>query len=72
MIKYSTRGGVEWQIQHKAKPNAVFAMRSHPECCILSYNTSVYSAFTDLLVLYGKTDYLCFKLRFGRKDSQRC
>ena len=23
--KYSTRGGVEWQIQHRAKPSAVFA-----------------------------------------------
>ena len=57
MIKYSTRGGVEWQIQHEAKPSAVFATRPHPECCILSYTTQVYGAFTDLLVLRGRTDY---------------
>ena len=41
MIKYSTRGGVEWQIQHEAKPSAVFATRPHLECCIVSYNTSI-------------------------------
>ena len=27
MIKYSTRGGVKWQIQHKAKPSAVFIIQ---------------------------------------------
>ena len=47
MIKYNTRGGVEWQIQHEAKHeaklSAVFAMRFHPKCCILSYNTSSYT-----------------------------
>ena len=32
--KYSTRGGGEWQIQHEAKPSAVFATRPHPSCCI--------------------------------------
>ena len=37
MIKYSTRDGGEWQIQHEAKPSAVFATRPHPECCILLY-----------------------------------
>ena len=41
MIKYSMRDGVEWQIQHEAKPSAVFATRPHPECCILSYSTSI-------------------------------
>ena len=25
--KYSTRGGVEWQIQHEVKPSAVFDTR---------------------------------------------
>ena len=38
-IKYSTRGGVSWQIQHLASPRAVFATRSHPLCCIFSYST---------------------------------
>ena len=57
MIKYSTRGGVEWQIQHEAKPSAVFYR-----------TTQVYGAFTDLLVLRGRTDYFdsildrCFRL----------
>ena len=67
MIKYSTRGGVECQIQHEAKPSAVFATRPHPECCIYR-TTQVYGAFTDLLVLRGRTDYFdsildrCFRL----------
>ena len=39
-IKYSTRSGVKWQIQHEAKWSAVFAMRPHCKCCILLYNTS--------------------------------
>ena len=32
MIKYSTRIGVTWQIQHLTLPNAVFATQPHPEC----------------------------------------
>ena len=39
MIKYSTRGGVSWQIQHLALPHDVFATQPHPLCCILSYST---------------------------------
>ena len=42
MIKYSMRHGIKWQIQHKAKPSAVFAMKPYPECCILSYNMSIW------------------------------
>ena len=67
MIKYSMRGGVKWQIQHEAKPSAVFATRLHLECCIYR-TTRVYGAFTDLLVLRGRTDYFdsildrCFRL----------
>ena len=56
MIKYSTRGGVEWQIQHEAKPSAVFATRSHPSA-VFYRTTQVYGAFIDLLVLRGRTDY---------------
>ena len=67
MIKYSTRGGVEWQIQHEAKPSAVFATRPHPSA-VFYRTTQVYGAFTDLLVLRGRTDYFdsildrCFHL----------
>ena len=53
------RGGGEWQIQHEAKLSAVFATRSHPECCILSYSMTI-RAFTDLLVLRGRiSKYFC-------------
>ena len=53
MIKYSMRGGVEWQIQHEAKPSAVFATRPHPSAAF--YLTArVYSAFTDWLGLHGR------------------
>ena len=67
MIKYSTRGEVEWQIQHEAKPSAVFAMRPHLSA-VFYCTTRVYGAFTDLLVLRGRTDYFdsildrCFRL----------
>ena len=58
MIKYSMKGGVEWQIHPEAKPSVVFAIRPHPECCIfmifLSYSMSVYGTFTDLLGLCGR------------------
>ena len=58
MIKYSIRGGVEWQIQHKVKSSTVFAMRLHSKCYTLSHNMNIiYSAFTGLLVLHGRTDY---------------
>ena len=29
--KYSTSGVVEWQIQHEAKPDAIFDIRFHPK-----------------------------------------
>ena len=32
--KYCMRGGVEWQLQNKAKPSAVFDMRLHSKYCI--------------------------------------
>ena len=45
--KYSTRGGVEWQIQHSAPPHAVFAR--DPTLNTLFFRTSrVNSALTDL------------------------
>ena len=48
--KYSTQGGVSWQIQHSASPRAVFATHSHPECCIFLYNTHN-SALTSIYCL---------------------
>ena len=63
--KYSTRGGVEWQIQHEAKPSAVFATRPHPECCI--FRTSrVNGALTNLLFFRGR-----ISTRISKMDSQR-
>ena len=47
------RGGVEWQIQHKAKPSAVFAQDPLPEYCIFPYIT-INSALTDLLFCIGR------------------
>ena len=35
--KYSMRGGVRWQIQHKAKPSAVFDMKFNTKYRILLY-----------------------------------
>ena len=61
------RGGVEWQIQHEVKPSAVFATRPHPSA-VFYCTIQVYGAFTDLLVLRGRTDYFnsildrCFRL----------
>ena len=56
MIKYSMRGGADWQTQHETKLSAAFAMKPHPECCILLYNTSTW-CFTFLLVMHGRTVY---------------
>ena len=53
--KYSTQGGVNWQIQHEAKLSAVFATQPHSSCYILSYNTcnglltSTYSCVLSLI-----------------------
>ena len=47
------RGGVEWQIQHEAKPSAVFARDPTPSTVFFytSRSTSqVNSALTDLLL----------------------
>ena len=50
---HSIRGGVEWQIQNKAKSSAVFATRPHPRAKF--YHTArVYGAFTDLR---GRNNY---------------
>ena len=70
MTKYSTRGGVEGQIQHLAKPR-IFATRPNPSA-VFYCTTQVYNAFIDLLVLHGRIDCLCFELGFGRVDSQPC
>ena len=48
--KYSTRGGVSWQIQHLALTRAVFATHPHPSGCIFSYNTRT-SALTSIYCL---------------------
>ena len=39
--KYSTRGGVEWQIQYEAKPNAVFARDHIPTTALKNWAISV-------------------------------
>ena len=52
--KYSTRGGMEWQIQHKAKPSAVFDTRPHPEYCI--FHTSPENRALSIQLYY------CFAL----------
>ena len=44
------KGGVKQQIQHDAKLNAVFDMRSHPNYC----TSWVKGALTDLLFYIGK------------------
>ena len=51
--KYSTRGGVKWQIQHEAKPSAVFAQ--DPTLSTVIFHTSrVNGALTDLLFCIGR------------------
>ena len=66
-IKYSTQGGISWQIQHSALPRAVFVTRPHPLCCILSYSTrngaltSIYITVDTLAVLYDEySTVFCF------------
>ena len=54
MIKYSMRGEVEWQIQHKAE--CCICNETSPPSAVFYRTTRVYSAFTDLLVLHGRTD----------------
>ena len=51
--KYGTRGGVECQIQHKAKPSAAFDMRPHLEYYIF-HTLRVNTALTDLLLCVGR------------------
>ena len=51
MIKYSTRGGVEWQIQHEMKPNAVFATRSH--ICIGYVLCDSTNAYDIIIILHN-------------------
>ena len=47
------KGGVEWQIEHKAKPSAVLDMRPHSKYCIIckSWDNSV---LTDLDFCIGR------------------
>ena len=54
------RGGVKWQIQHEAKPKAVFATSLS---AIFYRITRVYSAFTELLVLGGRINSVIPPLR---------
>ena len=51
--KYSTRGGVEWQIQHEAKPSAVFAQDPTPST-VFFRTSRVNGALTDLLFCVGR------------------
>ena len=51
--KYSTRGGVEWQIQHEAKPSAVFARDPTPST-VFFRTSRVNGALTDLLFCVGR------------------
>ena len=47
------RGGVEWQVQHKAKPSAVFAL--DPTLSTVFLHTSqVNGGLTNLLFCVGK------------------
>ena len=43
------RGGVEWQLQNKAKPSTVLDIRLHSKYCIIPF-----SALTDLLFCIGR------------------
>ena len=51
--KYSTRGRVEWQIQHEAKPSAVFARDPTPST-VFFCTSQVHGALTDLLFCVGR------------------
>ena len=44
--KYSTRGGVKWQIQHSASPRAVFAQDPTPST-VFFCTSQVNGALTD-------------------------
>ena len=50
--KYSTRGGVEWQIQHEVKPSAVFAQDLTPSTVF--FLTQINGALIDLLFCVGR------------------
>ena len=51
--KYSTRGGVKWQIQHEVKPSAVFARDPTPST-VFFRTSRVNGALTDLLFCDGR------------------
>ena len=53
--KYSTRGRVERQIQHEAKPSAVFVSR-HPPSAVFFVHTSLGSALTYIAFLVVRSD----------------
>ena len=58
--KYSARGVVKWQIQHKAKPaKCCICMRPHPEYCIFLYITS-------------KQCFNCWVGRISSSSSNEC
>ena len=54
--KYNMRGMVKWQIQHKAKPSAVFDIRPHPNYYSYSFCTSQVNS-TLLIYFLHKEDY---------------
>ena len=51
--KIQLKGVVEWQIQHEAKPSAVFVTRPHPRA-VFYRTTRVCGALTDLLFCMGR------------------
>ena len=50
--KYNTMGGVEWQIQHKAKPSGVFTQGPTPST-VLFCTSRVNGALTDCCFALG-------------------
>ena len=62
--KHSTGGGVEWQIQHEAKPSAVFAQDLIPST-VFFRTSQVNGASTDLLFCIGRISSIIAVMDFG-------
>ena len=54
--KYSMKGGVEWQIQHEAKPSAILARDPTPNTVFSIATSRVNDTLTDCFVLGGLAD----------------
>ena len=54
MIKYITRGGVEWQIQRNAKLSAICLSQDPTPDAVFYCAARVYGAFTDLWFCMGE------------------